>query len=123
MSGTKQYVACTSPRLVELGKPNLNVAKEHVMREGMHLAQILAEQKACDEHYEARNASRQTSCESSLEPEKAPSASRDHGRGTTPKSNCTLVRSILTSQKPWDFNLTSDLRCQGHLGAMWMLIG
>ncbi|KIJ48039.1 hypothetical protein M422DRAFT_248201 [Sphaerobolus stellatus SS14] len=93
MSGTKQFVACTSPRLVELGKPNLNVAEERVMREGMHLAQILAEQKACDEHYEARNASHHTSRESSLEPEKAPSASHGRGRCTTPKSNHTLVRS------------------------------
>ncbi|KIJ53168.1 hypothetical protein M422DRAFT_242297 [Sphaerobolus stellatus SS14] len=65
--------------LVELGKPNLNVAEERVMREGMHLAQILADAKLCDEHYEARNASRHTSRESSLKPEKAPSAS--HGRG------------------------------------------
>ncbi|KIJ24443.1 hypothetical protein M422DRAFT_274768 [Sphaerobolus stellatus SS14] len=31
MSGTKQYVARTSPRLVELGKPNLNVAEECVI--------------------------------------------------------------------------------------------
>ncbi|KIJ38157.1 hypothetical protein M422DRAFT_259313 [Sphaerobolus stellatus SS14] len=69
MSGTKQFVARTSPRLVELGKPNLNVAEE------------------------PRNASRHTSCESSLEPEKAPSASRGRGRGTNLKSNRTLVRS------------------------------
>ena len=93
MSGTKQYVARTSPRLVELGKPNLNVAEERVMREGMRLAQILADAKARDECYEARNASRHTSREPSLEPEKAPSASRGRGRGTTPKSNRTLVRS------------------------------
>ncbi|KIJ23584.1 hypothetical protein M422DRAFT_275799 [Sphaerobolus stellatus SS14] len=76
MSGTKQYVAHTSPRLVELGKPNLNVAEEHVMREGMRLAQILADAKLRDKHYEARNASRHTSRKSSLEPKKAPSASR-----------------------------------------------
>ncbi|KIJ31245.1 hypothetical protein M422DRAFT_267051 [Sphaerobolus stellatus SS14] len=77
MSGTKQFVARTSPRLVELGKPNLNVAKERVMREGMRLAQILADAKLRDEHYEA-----------------SPSASRGCGRGTTPKSNRTLVRSM-----------------------------
>ncbi|KIJ44882.1 hypothetical protein M422DRAFT_251506 [Sphaerobolus stellatus SS14] len=96
MSGTKQYIARTSPKLVELGKPNLNVAEEHVMREGMRLAQILADAKARDECYEARNASRHTSRKSSLEPEKAPSASRDRGRGTTLKSNRTLfLRTLL----------------------------
>ncbi|KIJ26003.1 hypothetical protein M422DRAFT_272965 [Sphaerobolus stellatus SS14] len=93
MSGTKQYVACTSPRLVELGKPNLNVAKECVMQEGMCIAQILADAKARDEHYKACNASCQTSREPSLEPEKASSASRGRGRGTTPKCKHTLVCS------------------------------
>ncbi|KIJ23002.1 hypothetical protein M422DRAFT_276499 [Sphaerobolus stellatus SS14] len=70
MTGTQQYVACTSPIVVELGKPNLNVAKEHVMREGIHLAKILAD------------------------PEKAPSASHGRVRGTTPKSSHTLVHSV-----------------------------
>ncbi|KIJ26426.1 hypothetical protein M422DRAFT_272471 [Sphaerobolus stellatus SS14] len=98
MSGTKQFVACTSPRPVDLGKPNLNVAKERVMREGMRLAQILADAKLRDEHYEARNASRHTSRESSLEPEKAPSASR--GRVTAHRGSHTppRVTSITATQ-------------------------
>ncbi|KIJ32543.1 hypothetical protein M422DRAFT_265558 [Sphaerobolus stellatus SS14] len=94
MSGTKQYIARTSPRLVELGKPNFNVAEEHVMREGMHVAQILADAKAHDECYEARNASHQTSHEPLLESKKAPSASHGRGQGITPKSKCTLVHSV-----------------------------
>ncbi|KIJ35480.1 hypothetical protein M422DRAFT_262256 [Sphaerobolus stellatus SS14] len=77
MSGVKQYIAHTLPRPVELGKPNLNVAEE-----------------SRDEHYEARNASCQTSREPSHEPEKARSASHGRGQGTNPKSKCTLVRSV-----------------------------
>ncbi|KIJ35065.1 hypothetical protein M422DRAFT_262829 [Sphaerobolus stellatus SS14] len=49
----------------------------------MQLAQILTDAKAHDEHYEACNASCQTSHEPSLEPEKAPSAS--HGCGQVPE--------------------------------------
>ncbi|KIJ34419.1 hypothetical protein M422DRAFT_263562 [Sphaerobolus stellatus SS14] len=76
MTGTQQYVAQTLPIIVELGKPNLNIAEE-----------------SHDKHYKAHNASHHISHEPSLKPKKAPSASRGHGRGTTPKSSCTLVCS------------------------------
>ncbi|KIJ36785.1 hypothetical protein M422DRAFT_260882 [Sphaerobolus stellatus SS14] len=49
--------------------------------------------------YEARNASHHTSRKSSLEPEKAPSASHGCGQGNTPKSNHTLVRSMSLSAR------------------------
>ncbi|KIJ47827.1 hypothetical protein M422DRAFT_248407 [Sphaerobolus stellatus SS14] len=59
----------------------------------MHLAQILTDVKAHDECYKAHNALCQASHEPLLNPEKAPSATHSRGRGSTLKSNCTLVRS------------------------------
>ncbi|KIJ37132.1 hypothetical protein M422DRAFT_260523 [Sphaerobolus stellatus SS14] len=84
----------TSPALMELGKPNFNVAKEHVMQEGMCLAQILTDTKAHDKHYKAHNALQQASRKPSLEPEKAPSGICGCGCGSTPKSNRTLICSM-----------------------------
>ncbi|KIJ40463.1 hypothetical protein M422DRAFT_256720 [Sphaerobolus stellatus SS14] len=45
MSGTKQYIAHTSPALVELDKPSLNVSEECVMQEAVHLQWILDDAK------------------------------------------------------------------------------